>query len=582
MGDPQTRWERLLDIESAVRRVRWLGAAFAFAQVGFLYEAPGGVSIPFPRLAVAIAVTAAILGLNLISIAVARSGNERTVRVVGAILNAADLAVVVWVISLYEFDVGSRLWPLLVLPILEAGLREQVRGAVTVALVGTAADALVFLDGSGTPELVSATFFRGAILLILAVSIGALAARFEEARASAEDQAERLRKLAELARDLPSERRADEVLERVLDAACELTEVQLCEVHTRDGTNWVRRAQRGDSPASLIDRLIVGGVDPRAGTDLVADVSVSPGVLAVPIDIRGEPTGLLVLGRHPGERRGFTDDERDVVQLLANHAGVALETARVIEELRALDEVKDEFLHILAHELRGPMTALTGYAELLKQRWDRLDDDRRQEFLDAVERGTQRMAKLVRDVQDVSQADRRQLSVRHHTFDLVPIVERTAIEDVSRSSKHRLELEVPDAPVVVDADPDRLTQVLTNLVSNAVKYSPDGGRVRVAVAPDGRFVRVEVTDDGYGIPRHLRAHLFQKFSRLPTPERVEGTGLGLYLSRMLVEAMGGTIGVESEEGRGSTFRFTVPLVERADVVDITSADRHEPLSGPEA
>lgn len=582
MSPPQTRVERLHDVEAAVRRVRWLGAAFAFAQVGFLYEPPAGTLMPFPRVAVALGLTATVVGLNLISMAVERSSSERTVRLVGVVLNAADLLIVVWVIALFAFDAESRLWPLLVLPILEAGLREQIRGAVAIAVAGTVADALIFLDQYDAAELVSTSFFRGAILVILAVTIGGLAARFEEARASAEDHADRLQQLAELARDLPSHRRAEEVLHRVLEAARELTDVELCEVHTRDGTGWTLQAQSGDPTPSLLDRLLVGDGDGPDATAVVSRSDATSGLLAVPIDIRGEPTGLLILSRGPHETHGFTEQDRDVVQLLANHAGVALETARVIEELRALDEVKDEFLHILAHELRGPMTALTGYAELLKQRWDRLDDDRRQEFLDAVERGTQRMAKLVRDVQDVSQADRRQLTVRTTTFDVLPVVERTAIEEVSRSPVHRLELDVPDAPVTVAADPDRLTQVLSNLISNAVKYSPDGGRVHVAVASGAMYARIEVTDDGYGIPRHLRAHLFQKFSRLPTPERVEGTGLGLYLSRMLVEAMGGTIAVDSEEGRGSTFRFTLPLAERSEVVDVTSSDREDPVTGPEA
>lgn len=216
------------------------------------------------------------------------------------------------------------------------------------------------------------------------------------------------------------------------------------------------------------------------------------------------------------------------------------------------------------------MTAMTGYAALLKHRWEDLSPERRQEFLDSIERGTNRLARLVTDVQEVTLAERNDLPVHRRPVELAPLVRRTAEEEVGGSDLHRLELVLDAELPLVAADPDRVAQVLHNLLSNAVKYSPDGGRVRVEASADGDVVTVTITDDGFGIPPHLTPHLFRKFSRLPTPEKVQGTGLGLYLTHHLVEAMGGTIDVRSTEGRGSTFRFTLPRASLAD--DVVPAD----------
>ncbi|MGH3441553.1 MAG: sensor histidine kinase [Nitriliruptorales bacterium] len=566
------------DTERAIRSFRWVAVVFALAQIGFLYEPPAGVGMPFPRLPVAVLFAATLVGLNLASRWLGRQTDERPLRAGGIVLLAADTALAVGIVVIFAFDTESRLWPLFALPVLEGAMREHIRGAIVVAAATAASDGYVgaAVSGWGAAELVSAVAFRLGILVTVAIGAGALAARFEQTRAAAESYANRLRHLHAVSTTLPSTRLAGDVLNRVLEATREVTGVTEVEIHTRDDEGWKLRARLGDDGATLLDSLLTGGgvrrLDAIHGVEVIAsDRDGLDELVLVPIGVDEQPHGLLVLPSST-ERGELTGTDREVLELLAAHVSVAIDNARTaeaeertIQELRALDEVKAEFVDILTHELRGPMTTVHGYAEVLQRRWRDLDEERRQEFLDAIARGSERLTKLVSDIEDVTEADGRALPVSTTPVRLEPIVELVAAEEIGLSDAHRLELAFEDDLPPVLADPDRVVQVLGNLVSNAVKYSPDGGRVRLAVRRAGDAVEVTVTDDGFGIPPHLRKHLFEKFSRLPTPVRVPGTGLGLYLSRKLVEAMGGEVGVESEEGRGSTFRFTLPVAEREPV-----------------
>jgi signal transduction histidine kinase len=588
-----SRLERIRDVEAAVRLFRWFAVAFAIVQIGILYAPPAGQAVPFPRWPVAGGFAVALVTLNLLSLRLSRSDDERLLRRAGLLQLAADTALVLAILVLYSFDLDSRLWPLFVLPVLEGAMREQMRGAVLTALTATGLIGWhnAFFWGDPLPNLVSGVAFQAGVLLAVALGAGALARSFEHARRLADDQARRLRDLVDLSRTVTEQRRTGDVLADVLDAATTLTGAQRGEVYVREEDSWVRRSSTEDAGVTLLERLLVASQQ----DDVIEVVEVEtsgPRVLAIPVISGERAVGLLLLARADREARPFSGEDRGLLELLAANAAVALENARLaeaesrtIEELKALDAVKDEFVNILAHELRGPMSTLRGYADLLRKRWDRLSAEQRDEFLHVIARGADRLAKLVRDIQEVTEADRRALPMQTEAVDPGPLIEEVAQTEVGASPDHRLELDIADDVPHVRADPDRLTQVLVNLVSNAVKYSPDGGRVRIEARRVGSEVAISVTDDGMGIAPHLTSHLFQKFSRLPTPERMPGTGLGLYLSRMLVEAMEGTISVTSEEGRGSTFTVTLPVAspddgtsaDRADVRDVTGMDTDAPL-----
>ncbi|MBW3561835.1 MAG: hypothetical protein KY437_04995 [Actinobacteria bacterium] len=328
------------EIETAVRGFRWLGVAFALAQIGLLYQPPEGVAVPFPRLPVAGAFAGVLIVLNLASRWIARSDDERALRVWGWIQLAIDTLLVFTIVALFAFDDESRLWPLYVLPILEGALRAQIVGAVSGALAALLGNVVTFADRFSTGELLSSTAFQAGILLILAVTAGSLARRFEEARRDAERQAVRLRDLAEQASTLAAARETTALLQVLRDAACGLTGLERCEIHLRgtDGWRLVESNDPDDELPSLVDSLLT---EPRVDDVVVISPdgprarSVSHLLLA-PIGGGDEPAALLALATADPERR-ITETDEDLVRLLVGHAAVALDNARIAEARGAHD-----------------------------------------------------------------------------------------------------------------------------------------------------------------------------------------------------------------------------------------------------
>ncbi|HYT52880.1 MAG TPA: ATP-binding protein [Gaiellaceae bacterium] len=230
-----------------------------------------------------------------------------------------------------------------------------------------------------------------------------------------------------------------------------------------------------------------------------------------------------------------------------------------LDRLREFDRLKDEFIAIVSHELRTPLTSVYGAAVTLREY--ELDDERRNALLEIVATESARLARLLDDILWVSRLD----SGRADTF--ITRVETIAlVSDVVDATRTHLpptlslELHQPAATTPVAADPDKLRQVLVNLIENAVKYS-DEGRIEVRVEPQNGTMRFSVRDEGLGIPLEEHERIFDKFHRLDPNMRhgVGGTGLGLYICRELVERMEGRIWVDSEPGKGTTFSFELPL-----------------------
>jgi hypothetical protein len=231
--------------------------------------------------------------------------------------------------------------------------------------------------------------------------------------------------------------------------------------------------------------------------------------------------------------------------------------ARDITRRMRIDLAKSETISAVSHELRSPLTSVKGFTSTLLNKWDRLDDDTKKHLLFTIDTDADRVTRLIGELLDVSRLDAGRLHLNRYIV-RIPNVARRVIERVRHlSSNHTIEAEFPDDFPDVFADPDKIQQVLTNLVENAVKYSA-GGRVLVAGSFDDSKVRVAVTDEGEGIPSENRNQVFRKFfGRIggsPT-----GTGLGLYISKGLVEAHGGRIWVDEAPGGGALFAFTLPI-----------------------
>jgi signal transduction histidine kinase len=240
------------------------------------------------------------------------------------------------------------------------------------------------------------------------------------------------------------------------------------------------------------------------------------------------------------------------------------------KRLRELDRLKDEFLSLVSHELRTPLTSIRGYLDLvLDEEAGELSAEQRR-FLEAVERNSGRLLRLVGDLLFVAQADAGRLSLEQAHVDVARLAAECVEGAQPAADEKAINLALGGSPVpALVGDRGRLAQVLDNLVSNALKFTPEGGTVSVKTSLDSDYVVIEVADTGIGIPLEDQPRLFERFFRstAATEQAIPGTGLGLAIVKAIVEAHGGTISVYSLQGQGTTFRVELPLEAQSKPLD---------------
>src|SRR5215218_7400201 len=227
------------------------------------------------------------------------------------------------------------------------------------------------------------------------------------------------------------------------------------------------------------------------------------------------------------------------------------------ERLQETERHKSDLISMVSHELRTPLSSVLGFTSLLQRDFPATE---RRRYLEIVDAEARRLAALAEDFLDVRLLEEGRFNLDLEPVELVTLVREQVLLFFANTDRHRLSLDVPHQAVVVDGDRDRLAQVIGNLFSNAIKYSPDGGAIGVQVKTVRDRARLSVTDDGLGIPREHHDRIFERFYRAGAAAKgISGTGIGLAVARDIVVAHGGEINFRSVEGHGSTFWLELPL-----------------------
>lgn len=284
--------------------------------------------------------------------------------------------------------------------------------------------------------------------------------------------------------------------------------------------------------------------------------------VAVPLTARDRTLGVWVLVFSVSGRQ-YADADIALSEELARRAALAMDNARLYEQAQEAVRTRDQFISIASHDLKTPVTSIKGYADLLARRAARAEnmDPRDMRAIGIIQEEAGRLNQLIELLLDVSRFQRGQLIIDRSQVNLCRLAARLVLITQATTEQHTVELQCPNDLPVVWGDGPRLEQVLQNLLQNAVKYSPQGGSVRLRVEQQDAGVVLSVSDEGIGIPPDAQPHLFTRFYRASNtqPLSIGGLGLGLYIVRQIVEAHDGTIAVTSELGVGSTFTVTLPL-----------------------
>jgi signal transduction histidine kinase len=594
---------RLRETERWIAWVRLAAVPFAIVEVSLLTSHyPSG----YEAWAWA---TTAVLTVGAVSVfALCRTeAFFRAPRLYGFLALLLDVAVVSAYVVIYQFEVGSPTRQLLYVVVVEAAVRYGIRGGglAPLALAPILALAEWWRESRfDTPPhgfQIDNVAFPWGVLTVTGVIVGWLVDRLRRETSGSQErvgEAERLRD--ELGR------RAD-----VLDAATRCAGALSSSLELDAAFEAFIRELRGFVP---FDRMAIvleeaGAAQVMAVAGVGADVVFSRGSrqpmgdtllaqilktgqavyrqdmgepkfseereflelglrsrIAAPLMQGPRTVGMLSLVRR--EPAAFSSQELELVGLLGRLVASAVQNIRAyeaerntVEELRRLSALRADFVSLVSHELRAPMASVVGSAQTLQLRWRELTPDQRESFLALIGSETERLASLVGDVLDTSRIEAGTFSYRFDDVDMGELVRESVAGVGAGQEEVGVTADVGEHIPEVRGDRDRLRQVLTNLIDNAVKYSPTGEEVRVVAYTEDSRVHVEVTDRGPGVPAEQQRLIFEKFGRASSPGSPgkPGTGLGLFIARSIAEAHGGALDVVAGSAPGATFRLSLPF-----------------------
>jgi signal transduction histidine kinase len=594
---PRFDLKRSRELERWIAWVRFGGLAFAVVQVAIATGYPPEYETwAWITTAVFGAGTALLFGLSR------RTWSRRSQLALAVASVAFDFAVVSTYVLIYTFERAAPVRQLLFLPLIEGAVRFGIPGAVALTL----ASVPVIATAESLRESHFATrhyrydyvTLQVGVELLMGSIVGWLLLRLERQTGVAESraaEAERLRDhLGRRADVLEAANRCARALssslelEQAFDAfirevrgllpfdrmAIVLSESGVAQVMAVAGAGAANVLPPGSGRpihGTLLEELLrtnqtayrrdMSGADyPEEDEFLALGLHCR---LATPLLQGARSIGMLSLVRRDVD--AFSPEEIELAGLLGRLVASAVQNIRAyeserktVEELRRLSALRADFVSLVSHELRTPMAAVIGSARTLQLRWRELSADQRESFLELISGETNRLAELVSDVLDTSRIEAGTFSFRFRDVDLAQLVREVVATARLGQDEVYLQADVDDLLPEIRGDAERLRQVLTNLVDNAIKYSPAGGGVGVRAYRENGRVRIDVSDRGPGIAKEDQKLIFEKFGRVAGPGARPGTGLGLFIARSIAEAHGGALDVQSAPEQGATFTLELP------------------------
>jgi signal transduction histidine kinase len=399
-----------------------------------------------------------------------------------------------------------------------------------------------------------------------------------------------LERILKISQIITSTLQLEPLLQTITQAATELTDTEASSIMLVDkNTGELRFEAVSGSKREEVKRVavplegsIAGWIVSEGKPLLIPDVRQDPrfytqvdkttdfetrSILGVPLQVRGKVIGALEALNKTGDGV-FSQDDIHTLSTLAAHAAIAIENARLMaeiqkayDELSELDQLKSEFVAIASHELQTPLTVILGYASFLKQE----ATGAASEQVDAVLQSALRLRSLIDDMVNLRHIETGEAELELEQFSLNGLVITITEEftSLAEARKQNVGIKLATQPPIVEADRQKLRLVLANLLSNATKFTPEGGRIQVVVETKGNEAWVSVRDTGIGISPRKQERIFDRFYQVEPSltRRFEGIGMGLSIAKGMVELHGGRIWVESVEGMGSSFTFALPLSE---------------------
>ena len=286
--------------------------------------------------------------------------------------------------------------------------------------------------------------------------------------------------------------------------------------------------------------------------------------VGIPLSTVGENIG--VMGIATCSKRSFTSREVELLVAIGREVAIAVRNTRLYEEassaraLWELDALRTELLANVSHELRTPLAAIKGFASSLLQPDVKFDEPIWCSFLQTIDSEADRLNSLIEELLMMSRLEAQALDVKRESHNLAEAIDSVRGRLTNLTLRHHLQINIPAELPEVQVDEARIGEVFSNLVENAVKYSPEGTTITIEAYPDGKEVIVSVSDEGVGIPPELQQKVFDRFYQVSSPAvgHKSGTGLGLCICRGIIEAHGGRIWLDSEPGKGTKFSFSIP------------------------